>query len=80
MKNVKEKVPQVGQRIQITSSWSNELPSGTEGKIVNMGKRPNGIRFYDVLWDNGIESYVYDALYWNHTEVIETKEKQEITD
>ena len=57
-----------GSRIQIIKWFDEKLPVGTKGTVVGTGKRPNGVNYYDVKWDNGKVDYIYDSLLYGYCE------------
>lgn len=66
MLNNEEWTVSPGSTIKIIKWWDESLPVGTSGTITGVGKRPNGVNYYNVKWNNGIENYIYDALLYNH--------------
>jgi len=63
--------PVPGMRLRAIDSWNETIPNGTEGRITKVGKRPHGVKFYDVDWDNGIQSSVYDALIFHKCQILD---------
>lgn len=59
-----------GDKIKVVKWWSEKLPVGIIGTITGMGKRPNGVNYYNVKWSNNQENYLYDSLLHGHCEKV----------